>query len=71
MRLPQFFIYHAVVAALGPALDDIVDLVATNAFRQEKINEDWDKFISVADRSFYVALSAIVRIYIFQSFKRF
>ncbi|KAJ7114256.1 hypothetical protein C8R44DRAFT_740404 [Mycena epipterygia] len=46
--LELFLIYYAVVSTLGPALDDIVDLVTMTTFRQSKIYEDWTKFISIA-----------------------
>ncbi|KAJ7658276.1 hypothetical protein DFH06DRAFT_1297625 [Mycena polygramma] len=46
--LPQFFIYHGVVAALGPALNEVADLVATDTFRQSQIYPDWEKTMAVA-----------------------
>ncbi|KAJ7024634.1 hypothetical protein C8F04DRAFT_1400995 [Mycena alexandri] len=46
--LPTHLIHHAVLRALGPALEDIVDLINTNAFQRSEVYEKWIAFSSLA-----------------------
>ncbi|KAJ7020932.1 hypothetical protein C8F04DRAFT_276660 [Mycena alexandri] len=46
--LPVNLVFHGVLRALGPALEDIVGLVDTNAFRRSVVYEKWIAFKSLA-----------------------
>ncbi|KAJ7717294.1 hypothetical protein B0H16DRAFT_1476204 [Mycena metata] len=46
--IPRHLLFHEVLRALGPALEDIADVVTADAFRQSAVYEKWSTFHSLA-----------------------